>query len=117
MAVIVMALRTRVCTSCFSRASCAFDTLLAAGDTAENVAAADNDDDLHPEFADFGDLRGHVVDGLRVNARRLGSSQRLPAEFQQDALEPGGTLGLGFFLHRRAALYQSPHGGSNRLRE
>ena len=47
--------------------------------------------------------------------RRLGP-QRLATEFQQDALEPGGTLGLGF-LASAGGVVSVAAAPSNRLRE
>src|SRR5581483_5336952 len=62
----------------------AFDAAFAAGLAAEDVAAADDHDDFDAHFADFGDLLGHVVDGLGTDAVAVLAAQGFTAEFEED---------------------------------
>ncbi len=61
----------------------AFNAAFAAGQSAEDVAAADHHDHLHAEFAHFADLPGHVAHGLGADARRRFAAERLAAQLKQ----------------------------------
>ena len=98
----VMAVCTRVATPSFSKrilqgeriddggehahviAGGAFDAAFAARQTAKDIAAADDHDHFHAQFAHFADLLGHVVDGFRGNADPGLAPQRFAAQFEQN---------------------------------
>ena len=63
---------------------------------AKNIAAADDDDHLHAEVAQLGDLARHVGNGLGTDAEALLTAERLTGEFEQDAFEFGLGRGGGF---------------------
>src|SRR5690349_2446275 len=63
----------------------AFDTLFTAGNAAENIAASDDDYDLHPELADFSDLPRRLLDSIGSNTGAALSSKGFAAEFEQDS--------------------------------
>src|SRR5262245_66239799 len=62
-----------------------FHAPFASGQAAEDVAPADDDDDLDAELANFTDLAGHVVNGFRANTDARLASQRLATELEQNA--------------------------------
>ena len=65
----------------------------------EDVAAADDDDDLDAQLTELGDLAGHTGDGLGADAKALISAERFAGKFEEDAFVFG--LGFGCFCHRR----------------
>jgi hypothetical protein len=44
---------------------------------------------LHPQLAHFPHLFGHVLEGLRMNARPVRAAQSYPAEFEENPTIPG----------------------------
>ena len=63
----------------------ALDAAFASRQPAIDIASADDDDDLHAERADLGDLLRHVMDRLGTDAHRFGSAQSFAAQFDQDS--------------------------------
>ena len=60
----------------------------ASGQTAENVAAAHDDCQLHATAHDLGDLIGQIVDHLRIDAIAHITRQRFSRQLEQHALVP-----------------------------
>ena len=72
----------------------------AAGDAAEDVAAAHRDGHLHAVINDVLDLLGQVVDDLRIDAITVIAHERLARKLQQNAMVLISLGGLGsFFWH------------------
>ena len=57
------------------------NTLLASLKASENIASADHDHHFDSQLLNLGDLAGHVVHGLRVDALSLDASESLTAKF------------------------------------
>ena len=57
---------------------------------AEDVAAADDDRDLHAQAHDLADLERDALEHLRVDAVVLLAQQRLARQLEQDAPQPRG---------------------------
>ena len=70
----------------------------AAGDTAEDVAAAHRDGHLHAVINDVLDLLGQVVDDLRIDAIAVIAHERLARKLQQNAVVLISLGGLGSFF-------------------
>ena len=66
---------------------------------AKNISAANDDDHLHAEIAQLGNLPGHAGDGLGANAEALFAAERLAGELEQDAFKLGLGFGLGIAFH------------------
>ena len=58
---------------------------LRQGGAAEDIAAADHDADLDTGPGDFGDLLGHRLQSLGIDAEAVAADARLARELQQDA--------------------------------
>ena len=59
------------------------------GDTAEEIASADDHCDFHSQIVHIGNLTSDGVDVGGIDAKALVSGQRFTGEFQQDAFEDG----------------------------
>src|SRR5262249_41955560 len=70
----------------------------ARGDPTEDVAAADDDRDLHAEFCDLADLRGDPLEHEWIDPVALASGERLPRKLQDDAAV-GRSAGAGSRRH------------------
>ena len=73
----------------------AVHALRARGDSTEDIASADDDADLDAEAADFRDVGGDARGDGGIDAELLLAHQRLPGQFQQDALVHGGRRHVG----------------------
>ncbi|SOY46183.1 hypothetical protein CBM2587_A160060 [Cupriavidus taiwanensis] len=66
----------------------------AAGDAAEDIAAADHHRHLHAELHDLGNVVHHRLDGRAVDAEGIVAHQGFTGQFQKDAL-------VGWHVHPR----------------
>ena len=65
----------------------AVETLTCTGETAENVAAADDDTDLHTHLCDLLNLEGIVVETRHVDALLLLSGETLARKLEKNSFE------------------------------
>src|SRR5262249_17771261 len=70
----------------------------ARGDTAEDVAAADDDRDLYTEAGDVAHFGGHPLEHERIDPVALAPGERLPPKLQDDGTV-GRTAGAGSRRH------------------
>src|SRR5690606_25586570 len=82
----------------------AFDPAFASLQTAEDISAADHDDDLHAEFPDFADLLRHVLQRFGRNAGACVAAERFTAELEQNPT----VLWPQFLFHDRENLKLEP---------
>ena len=62
----------------------AFDAAFAALKAAEDVAAADDDDDFDAELADFADLPRHFVNGFRAYPQSAFAAEGFAAKLEEN---------------------------------
>src|SRR5260221_14691835 len=68
----------------------AIDTLRRTADPSKNVAAPDDDGDLHPRLLNVDDLIGNVRQNVRLDAVTPSAHERFAGEFKEDAFVARG---------------------------